>query len=319
MLPLRHLFGQGRSELELTKIPRKQRQLDDAARAAAPGQFAALSDGMTHYEIAGPVGALWEDARRPVVFVHGFSVPSFVWEPAFHGLADVGFWVVRYDLLGRGYSDRPRARYDQELFDHQLRDLIEVLALDVPVDLIGLSMGGAIAAGFTDRHPASVRRLILIDPAGYSTRGPRGTWLLRVPLLGELLMATVGRRLLLSSLASDVKAESHGRMAEELSEMARRYVVQTQYKGFWRALLSTIRHGPIRNMAATYARVGRHERRVLVIWGREDRTVPFALSEQVRAAMPRAEFHAIEDAAHAPHLEQPELVNPLLIEFLRRK
>jgi pimeloyl-ACP methyl ester carboxylesterase len=137
---------------------------------------------MTHYEIAGPQVAPSERMRRrPVVFVHGFSVPSFVWEPSFRALADAGFRVVRYDLLGRGYSDRPRARYDQELFDHQLRDLIGALALEVPVDLVGLSMGGAIAVGFADRHPASVRRLVLIDPAGLSVHGPPGTRLLRVP------------------------------------------------------------------------------------------------------------------------------------------
>jgi pimeloyl-ACP methyl ester carboxylesterase len=284
----------------------------------------ALSDGITHYEAAGPevasFEAPWSDGRRrPVVFIHGFSVPSFVWEPTFRAMAHAGFRVVRYDLLGRGYSDRPRERYDQVLFDHQLRDLISALALEVPVDLVGLSMGGAIAVGFTDRHPASVRRLVLIDPAGYAAKGPRGTGLLRVPLLGELLMATVGRRLLLSRLSQDVQAENHNRLGSELAELGRRYVIQTQYKGFWRALLSTIRHGPIRNLAGTYARVGRHNREVLLIWGREDRTVPFALSDQMRAAMPQAEFHAIEGAAHAPHLEQPDLVNTLLIDFLRRR
>jgi pimeloyl-ACP methyl ester carboxylesterase len=305
--------------LEQPTIFHKQQPLDDAARADAPGHFVALSDGITHYELAGPENSSWEREPRPVVFVHGFSVPSFVWEPAFRGLANAGFRVVRYDLLGRGYSDRPRARYDLELFDHQLRDLIRALALEVPVDIVGLSMGGAIAVGFTDRHPASVRRLVLIDPAGYSTKGPRGTGILQVPLLGEILMATVGRRLLMSSLASDVKAENHQRMAEELSELARRYRIQTQYNGFWRALLSTIRHGPIRGMAATYARVGRHDRQVLLIWGREDRTVPFGLSEEVCKAIPRAEFHAVEGAAHAPHLERPDVVNPILIDFLKRR
>ena len=289
------------------------------ARAEAPGHFVALSDGLTHYELAGPETPLSEKERWPVVFVHGFSVPSFVWEPAFRGLANAGFRVVRYDLWGRGYSDRPRVRYDLELFDHQLRDLIRALALEVPVDIVGLSMGGAIAVGFTDRHPASVRRLVLIDPAGYSAQGPRGTGILRVPLLGEFLMGTVGRRLLMSSLASDVKAENQPSMAEELAELARRYRIQTGYRGFWRALLSTILYGPIKGMAATYARVGRHDRRVLLIWGREDRTVPFALSQEVCKAIPRAEFHAIEGAAHAPHLEKPHVVNPILIDFLRSR
>jgi len=57
---------------------------------------------------------------------------------------------------------------------------------------------------------------------------------------------------------------------------------------------------------------------VLLIWGQEDRMVPFETSEQVLAAMPQAEFHPIDDAGHIPHYEKPDVVNPLLIEFLNR-
>jgi len=45
--------------------------------------------------------------------------------------------------------------------------------------------------------------------------------------------------------------------------------------------------------------------------------VPFATSEQVRAAIPQIEFHAIDEAGHIPHYERPEAVNPILIEFFR--
>jgi pimeloyl-ACP methyl ester carboxylesterase len=71
-------------------------------------------------------------------------------------------------------------------------------------------------------------------------------------------------------------------------------------------------------MAAAYQRVGAQGLPVLLIWGREDTTVPFALSRWVRAAMPKAEFHAIAGAGHVPHMERPELVNGLLIDFLSR-
>jgi pimeloyl-ACP methyl ester carboxylesterase len=38
----------------------------------------------------------------------------------------------------------------------------------------------------------------------------------------------------------------------------------------------------------------------------------------LRKAIPQAEFHAIDDAAHVPFYEHPEIVNPMLIEFLKR-
>jgi pimeloyl-ACP methyl ester carboxylesterase len=37
----------------------------------------------------------------------------------------------------------------------------------------------------------------------------------------------------------------------------------------------------------------------------------------VRAAFPRAEFHAIDSAAHLPHIEQAALVDSILLRFLR--
>ncbi|MGB7874199.1 MAG: hypothetical protein WBL25_07430, partial [Anaerolineales bacterium] len=80
----------------------KTEELNEAARAGAPGSFVQLSDGCSHYELGGPPDG------QPVVLVHGFSVPYFIWDPTFSFLTECGFRALRYDLFGRGYSDRPR-------------------------------------------------------------------------------------------------------------------------------------------------------------------------------------------------------------------
>ena len=99
----------------------ERRTLDDAARTEAPGQFVRLADGITHYETAGP------DTARVVVLAAGFSVPAYIWDSLHRGLADSGFRVVRYDYYGRGWSDRPQAAYDQDLFVRQLAGLLDSL------------------------------------------------------------------------------------------------------------------------------------------------------------------------------------------------
>ncbi len=63
--------------------------LDEAARAAAPGKFADLADGMVHYQIAGPADA------QVVVLVHGFSAPAIIWNNNFDVLAAAGIRHVR--------------------------------------------------------------------------------------------------------------------------------------------------------------------------------------------------------------------------------
>jgi pimeloyl-ACP methyl ester carboxylesterase len=262
--------------------------LDSEARSSAPGEFVELPDGMVHYEMGGPSDG------QTVVLVHGFSTPYYTWNATFDGLVTDGFRVLRYDLYGRGYSDRPRTVYSADLFDRQLLNLISALNVHHPVDLVGFSMGGAISVIFADRHPAMVRKLCLIDTAGFAGRPSFKARLGLAPVLGELLMCLSYR-------------------PERFPKRAR---TQMRYKGHRRALLSTARHGPVGDMTETYKRVGEQQRPALLIWGREDEAIPFDTHEKVRETIPHIEFHAIDGAGHGPHGERPELVNPLLIEFL---
>ena len=272
------------------------------------GDYVTLSEGVTHYELAGT------GEGPPVALIHGFSVPLFVWDPTFEALCAAGYRVLRYDLFGRGESERPRGRYDPARFERQLVELVAALGLGPRVDLVGLSMGGAIAVGVADRHPDLVRRLVLIDPAGLLRSVPWALRLLRIPLVGELAVALLGKRILVSSLEADI--HEPGETAQLLERYREPYLAQIRRRGFFRALLSTVRHGPLAGLDASYARVGRQGRRVLLLWGREDKTVPFSLSETARVLMPNADFYAIDGAGHAPHLERPELVNELIVEVL---
>ena len=132
--------------------------IDAMARAGAPGRFVALSHGITHYDIAGP------DSGRTVVLVHGFSVPYYIWDSTVVALSQTGHRVIRYDLYGRGLSNRPDVRYDGALYRAQLNELLDSLRVTGPVDLAGLSFGGFVTANFVAHFPARVRTLTLVDP-----------------------------------------------------------------------------------------------------------------------------------------------------------
>src|SRR5215211_8356132 len=114
------------------------KELNELTRKQASGSFIQLSDGFTHYELSNA------EAEETVVLVHGFSVPYFIYDPTFAFLTQSGFRVLRYDLFGRGFSDRPDTRYNIDLFVKQLADLLNALRFTRPVTLIGLSTGGPI-------------------------------------------------------------------------------------------------------------------------------------------------------------------------------
>ena len=64
--------------------------------------------------------------------------------------------------------------------------------------------------------------------------------------------------------------------------------------------------------------LGKVDKPILLFWGRQDTTVPFDHSQVLCAAIPNVKFHIIENCGHIPHYEKPELVNPILLEFLRQ-
>jgi pimeloyl-ACP methyl ester carboxylesterase len=280
-------------------------ELNESTRASTPGSFVRLTDGYTHYELGG------SENGQPVVLVHGFSVPYFIWEPTFAFLSQSGFRVLRYDLFGRGFSDRPKLRYDIDLFCKQLRELLDTLGLE-QVSLIGLSMGGPITASFATRYPERVKKLVWIDPAGARpVTLPRMLKALTTPGFGELALGLFGRGHLIKGITSDFYEPAN------VKAFVDRYMVQLKYKGFMRAILSTMRSGMLGSFAETYKQVGALQIPVALFWGTNDRTVPFTYSDDIRAAIPRTQFHAIENCGHIPHYENPDEVNPHLLEFLK--
>src|SRR5438876_5337510 len=104
---------------------------------------------------------------------------------------------------------------------------------------------------------------------------------------------------------------------ERFPDWSSRYLPQMRYRGFRRALLSTLRDYLSDDWSKQFACAGAGNAPVFPVWGVADRDVPFEVSSEVRAAIPRAEFSRVEDSAHVPFLEHPEIVNPALVKSLR--
>jgi pimeloyl-ACP methyl ester carboxylesterase len=90
-----------------------------------------------------------------------------------------------------------------------------------------------------------------------------------------------------------------------------------QYRGFRRARLSELVSNAAADQSEQLKRVSEQPRPVLVVWGKEDKNVPFVQSEALLEMMPRARFVAVESAGHLPQVEQPAVVNAAMIDFLR--
>ncbi len=108
----------------------------------------------------------------PIVFIHGLrldNLSSFYYTLA-NPVAQAGAEVILYDLRGHGLSERPPTGYRMSDSVADLAALLDALAIDGPVHLVGNSYGGTVALGFAVAHPNRVASMVLIE-AHFSVAG----------------------------------------------------------------------------------------------------------------------------------------------------
>jgi pimeloyl-ACP methyl ester carboxylesterase len=113
--------------------------------------FADINGARLYYEAAG--------MGEAVVFVHGFSLDTRMWDDQFNTFAQ-RYRAVRCDLRGFGQSSLPTHAPYRHTDD--LKALLGHLGLERAA-IIGLSMGGSVAIEFALACPAVVRALVVVD------------------------------------------------------------------------------------------------------------------------------------------------------------
>ncbi len=102
-----------------------------------------------------------EGNGMPLVFIHGLSDSLLYWEfLASHLKRD--YQIIRMDLRGHGESYLGNDEVNIDLYVSDLKNLLDDLNLD-KVDLIGFSLGGAVALDFSLKYPENVSSLVLMS------------------------------------------------------------------------------------------------------------------------------------------------------------
>ncbi len=278
--------------------------LNDAARQQLPGSFIRLPDGVTHYEIKGPENA------PLIVLIHGMSEPYYVWDRNFNELVKNGFRVLRYDLYGRGFSDRPVVRYDVNLFVRQLTNLLKALHIQQSINIAGVSMGGPIAAQFTVNNPQMVKSLVLIDSGGLPKPTSWDRQMLKIPFIGDYFMLVGSNDLLKAGTNDFFEPQKFPHWQNAFSQ-------QTEFRGFRRAILSTIRNFDFYDMEETFQQLGKLDKPILLFWGEHDKTIPFSTNQRFLDLLPHASFYVVPNSGHMSNYEGAEFVNAQWVYFLK--
>src|SRR5262249_1665673 len=150
------------------------------------------------------------------------------------------------------------------------RELLDAVHVNGAFDLGGLSFGGAVITSVAARFPDRVRSLVYVDPA---FRMPQSlTAVESMPRVWNVMTAILDERGWADGQLGDFLHP------ERFPEWPDRYRVQLRYRGFRRARLADLQSNVDSDQREELQVVGREQRPVLVIWGKQDPNVPFELS-----------------------------------------
>lgn len=251
-------------------------------------------------ELAGVSTAVLEGGDGPpVVLLHDPSEYAAKWFRVLPGLAGT-HRVIAPDLPGHGTSRVLRGGLDRDRVRDWLGELIEATCATPPA-LVGLILGGAIAARFAAAHPDRVSRLVLVDSLGLRPLQP-------TPEFGQALNAYL----------TDPNEDTHERLwrycafdVDRLRADMGEYWAPFAAYNIDRAAASDVQQS-LHQFMEQFAFPGippdvlaAISTPTSLIWGRHDLATPLEVAQDASARYGWP-LHVIEGAADDPVIEQPE-------------
>lgn len=273
------------------------------------GQWQQLSDGNIFYRWFEPAEL---KKSEPVVLVHGFSTPQFVWDGMVQFITRQGFRVLVYDHLGRGFSERPKGPYTKELYVRSLQELLASQNITDKVHLVGYSMGGPIVGYYAIEHPKSVASTTFIAPAGLMVETTGVNPLALMPYIGEWFLHVFGN---IDSWYSD-REDSEDPYSISTQDFLRLIKIQTKFEGYYESLLSTYRNFNLFNTQSMYQSLGTYNFPTQIIWGTNDSVVLYSGNEPLMELIPQATLKTIEGGRHSITYKEPTKVGETIALFL---
>lgn len=246
---------------------------------------------------------------EPLVLVHGWTGSSFDWRLVTPGLAR-RCRVLALDQVGFGKSDKPRIEYTIENFVEYLDEFIGLLGLG-RVHLAGNSMGGHIICEYALSYPAKVRSLVCIDGAGVRMKMPFFFRLARVPGLIEFFLSRATFKSYKKFVYRSGPYYNRGIIDDE---MIRGHMQSFLSRDGVYAAADSLR----RNLGKVHVedRLGEIKAPVLVMWGKQDPTLPVALGYKFHRKLSNSKLVIFDECGHIPMEEKPEECVREILDFL---
>ncbi len=245
---------------------------------------------------------------RPLLLIHGYPLNHTLWEPQLDALADQAR-VIAPDLRGHGQSEPMPGPYSMDLLADDCNALLDALGITQPVVMGGLSMGGYVTFAFYRKYAARVAGLILaatragVDSPEAKTNRLKAIELVRDPTQGP---SAIAQMMLPRLLAPQTYATR-----PELVKQVHRILLSVSPEGMIGDLMGMLERP---DSTPTLAQI---DRPTLIVHGADDPLISPQESQAMHAGIKNSRLVILPGAGHLPNLEQPELFNEAVRDFLR--
>jgi len=256
-----------------------------------------------HLDVAGVSTAVIDTGRPggavapPVLLLHG-SGPGVTatanWCPIIPAVS-ASRRVIAPDQLGfGGTATGERRTYGRTAWTDHALALLDTLEIGT-VDIIGNSMGGAIALSIAAARPDAVRRMVLMGSMGVAMALPDG--------LDAVWGYTPGTEQMRQVIG--LFAHNRDLITDELVEMRYRASLNPPVRDSWEAMFPVPRQRWVDDLALSGAELGAIRAPVLMVHGRDDRVVPWrSSSAQLVDLLTDARLHVLSGCGHWTMIER---------------
>ncbi|WP_233191557.1 2-succinyl-6-hydroxy-2,4-cyclohexadiene-1-carboxylate synthase [Sporosarcina sp. P18a] len=247
-----------------------------------------------------------------IVMLHGFTGSTATWQQTIEVLA-VDYHIVAVDLIGHGKTEAPETstRYKMEEQVKDLYEILQKLEIKQPI-LLGYSMGGRVALGYTATYPEKVTGLILESSSpGLCTTEQQ-----------------IARRTADSKLADRIEQQGMIEFVDfwqeiplfhsqkKLSESQQQAVRSERLDQRPTGLANSLRGIGTGSQPSYWQTLEQLSLPVLLITGSEDEKFE-TIAQEMLKRLPNARHETIKDAGHAIHVEKPQQFATMIKSFLK--
>lgn len=244
----------------------------------------------------------------PVLMLHGSGpgVSAWAnWRLVMPSLAERAR-VIAPDMAGFGYTHTPPGyRTSPENWVAQAVGLMDALGI-ARFSVIGNSFGGAIALRMASMYPDRVRKVVLMGSVG--TRFPISDGLDKVwgyQPSHEAMRELIG-----------IFAYDQSIVTDDLVELRYRASIRADAQERFARLFPEPRQEGVDMLALSDAQLGAIRIPVALVHGRDDRVIPFRVSEMLAARLPNATLHPIDHCGHWVQIEKKQEFLDIVTRFM---